>query len=52
MPAARRKAIPGESLEEARFLASVEVEELMFTIDIYDPEKRCRALDILAASCA
>ncbi|WP_404364383.1 LLM class flavin-dependent oxidoreductase [Marinobacter sp.] len=28
-------------------LAGVEVEELMFTVDIYDPEKRRRALDIL-----
>lgn len=31
-------------------LAGVEVEELMFTVDIHDPEKRRRALDILAAS--
>ncbi len=31
-------------------LASVEVEELMFTVDIHDPEKRRRALDILAAT--
>ncbi len=29
-------------------LASVEVDELMFTIDIYDPAQRRRALDILA----
>ncbi|WP_203298886.1 LLM class flavin-dependent oxidoreductase [Marinobacter sediminum] len=29
-------------------LASVEVDELMFTIDIYDPAHRRRALDILA----
>ncbi|MEH6562857.1 MAG: LLM class flavin-dependent oxidoreductase, partial [Marinobacter sp.] len=28
-------------------LASVAVDELMFTIDIYDPEKRRHALDIL-----
>ena len=31
-------------------LASVEVEELMFTVDLYDPEKRRHALDILAAT--
>ena len=31
-------------------LASVEVEELMFTVDIHDPEKRRHALDILAAT--
>ncbi|MEC7376544.1 MAG: LLM class flavin-dependent oxidoreductase, partial [Pseudomonadota bacterium] len=31
-------------------LASVDVEELMFTVDIYDPEKRRHALDILAAT--
>lgn len=29
-------------------LATVEVDEVMFTIDIYDPAKRRRALDILA----
>ncbi|MBW4935368.1 LLM class flavin-dependent oxidoreductase [Marinobacter sp. F4206] len=29
-------------------LASVEVDELMFTVDIYDPAKRRHALDILA----
>ncbi len=29
-------------------MASVEVDELMFTIDIYDPAQRRRALDILA----
>lgn len=28
-------------------LASVDVDELMFTVDIYDPEKRNHALDIL-----
>jgi hypothetical protein len=28
----------------------VEVEELMFTVDIHDPEKRRHALDILAAT--
>jgi len=28
-------------------LASVEVDELMFTIDIYDPDQRRRALEIL-----
>jgi len=33
-----------------RILASVEVDELMFTIDLYDPEKRRHALDILAAT--
>lgn len=31
-------------------LASVEVDELMFTVDIYDPVKRRHALDILAAT--
>lgn len=31
-------------------LASVEVDELMFTIDIYDPARRRHALDILAAT--
>ena len=31
-------------------LASVEVDELMFTIDLYDSEKRRHALDILAAT--
>lgn len=30
-----------------QLLASVDVDELMFTIDIYDPEKRRRALEIL-----
>ncbi len=30
-------------------LAAVEVEELMFTVDIHDPEKRRHALDILAS---
>ncbi|AOY89125.1 hypothetical protein BKP64_13645 [Marinobacter salinus] len=29
-------------------LATVDVDELMFTVDIYDPEKRRHALDILA----
>lgn len=33
-----------------RLLESVEVDELMFTIDLYDPEKRRHALDILAAA--
>jgi len=33
-----------------RILASVEVDELMFTIDLYDPEKRRHALDILAST--
>ena len=33
-----------------RLLESVEVDELMFTIDLYDPEKRRHALDILAAT--
>ncbi|MDI9246343.1 LLM class flavin-dependent oxidoreductase [Marinobacter sp. CHS3-4] len=32
-----------------QLLSGVEVDELMFTIDLYDPEKRRRALDILAA---
>lgn len=31
-------------------LADVEVDELMFTVDIHDPEKRRQALDILAAT--
>ena len=31
-------------------LATVEVEELMFTVDIHDPAKRRHALDILAAT--
>ena len=31
-------------------LASVEVDELMFTVDIHDPEKRRHALDILAST--
>lgn len=30
-----------------RLLSTVEVDELMFTIDIYDPQKRRHALDIL-----
>lgn len=30
-----------------QLLAGVEVDELMFTVDIYDPEKRRHALDIL-----
>jgi hypothetical protein len=29
-------------------LATVEVDELMFTVDLYDPAKRRHALDILA----
>jgi len=33
-----------------RILASVQVDELMFTIDLYDPEKRRHALDILAST--
>ena len=33
-----------------RLLSSVDVDELMFTVDLYDPEKRRRALDILAAT--
>jgi luciferase family oxidoreductase group 1 len=33
-----------------RLLESVEIDELMFTIDLYDPEKRRQALDILAAT--
>ncbi|WP_235937607.1 LLM class flavin-dependent oxidoreductase [Marinobacter caseinilyticus] len=31
-------------------LARVEVDELMFTVDLYDPDKRRHALDILAAT--
>jgi luciferase family oxidoreductase group 1 len=31
-----------------KLLASVDVDEVMFTIDVYDPAKRRRALDILA----
>jgi luciferase family oxidoreductase group 1 len=37
-----------EQLE--RLLQTVEVDELMFTVDLYDPEKRRHALDILAAT--
>ena len=37
-----------EQLE--RLLLTVEVDELMFTVDLYDPEKRRHALDILAAT--
>lgn len=33
-----------------QILATVEVDELMFTVDLYDPEKRRHALDILAAT--
>ena len=33
-----------------RLLQTVEVDELMFTVDLYDPEKRRHALDILAAT--
>jgi luciferase family oxidoreductase group 1 len=33
-----------------RLLESVEIDELMFTVDLYDPEKRRHALDILAAT--
>ena len=32
----------------AHILSGIEVDELMFTVDIYDPEKRRHALDILA----
>ena len=32
-----------------QILATVDVDELMFTVDIYDPEKRRHALDILAS---
>lgn len=31
-----------------RLLASVDVDEMMFAIDLYDPQKRRKALDILA----
>ncbi len=31
-----------------RRLATVDVDELMFTVDLYDPAKRRHALDILA----
>ena len=31
-----------------QILATVEVDELMFTVDLYDPAQRRRALDILA----
>lgn len=34
----------------AQLLSTVEVEELMFTVDIHDPQKRRHALDILAAT--
>ena len=33
-----------------RLLQTVDVDELMFTVDLYDPEKRRHALDILAAT--
>ncbi|WP_166257065.1 LLM class flavin-dependent oxidoreductase [Marinobacter salicampi] len=33
-----------------QLLASVEVDEMMFAIDLYDPQKRRQALDILAAA--
>jgi luciferase family oxidoreductase group 1 len=33
-----------------RLLESVEIDELMFTIDLYDPDKRRHALDILSAT--
>ncbi|WP_323750191.1 LLM class flavin-dependent oxidoreductase [Marinobacter sp.] len=33
-------------------LSDIQVEELMFTVDIYEPEKRRHALDILAGSLA
>ncbi|MCL7942413.1 LLM class flavin-dependent oxidoreductase [Marinobacter sp. ATCH36] len=33
-----------------RLLQTVEVDELMFTVDLYDPEKRRHALDILSAT--
>ena len=32
-----------------QLLDSVEVDELMVTVDLYDPEKRRHALDILAS---
>ncbi len=38
------------SQQLGRILDSVEVDELMFTVDLYDPEKRRHALDILAAT--
>ena len=31
-----------------QILATVDVDELMFTVDLYDPAKRRHALDILA----
>ncbi len=31
-----------------QILSGIEVDELMFTVDIYDPAKRRHALDILA----
>lgn len=34
----------------AHLLATVQVDELMFTVDIYDPARRRHALDILAAT--
>ena len=37
-----------EQLE--RLLQTVDVDELMFTVDLYDPENRRHALDILAAT--
>lgn len=38
------------SRQLSELLATVEVEELMFTVDIYDPARRRHALDILAAT--
>ena len=31
-----------------QLLGTAEIDELMFTVDIYDPARRCAALDILA----
>lgn len=41
------RATVKNQLEE--LLATVKVDELMFTVDLYDPEKRRHALDILAS---
>ncbi|MEX0604584.1 MAG: LLM class flavin-dependent oxidoreductase [Marinobacter sp.] len=41
------RAAVKSQLEE--LLATVKVDELMFTVDLYDPEKRRHALDILAS---
>ena len=41
-----RKGLTEAKLDD--LLADIQVDELMFTIDIHDPDKRRQALDILA----